>query len=327
LGGNYRRHLNKENPLGTGGVVVEQFAGLLRQMWNGQDVVVAPYQFKDKVGDFNPQFQGNEQHDSQEFLAFLLDAIHEDLNVARSKSKGRKLVEEPKDDESIPEPVRQGMAWEHYKAQNWSVVVDLFQGQLKSKLQCMTCDTTSTTFNPFMYLSLPIPETRSGFGKRSGTVNLEDCLRKFQEVEILDGDDAWHCPKCKCQRRTAKTLTVAKVPAILLVHLKRFYYQGPFKNKVDTCVDIPLKGLDMGPHLPTHITSLGGGGGIGPNSFVYDLYAVSNHMGTLTGGHYTANVYNGSKQQWYQFDDSRLSACSESSVKVSEELWRVDTCI
>lgn len=46
---------------------------------------VTPRSFKAKVGRFAPQFSGYAQHDSQEFLAFLLDGMHEDLNRIRNK--------------------------------------------------------------------------------------------------------------------------------------------------------------------------------------------------------------------------------------------------
>ncbi len=35
------------------------------------------------IGQFVPQMKGNDQQDSQEFLAFLLDGLHEDLNKVR----------------------------------------------------------------------------------------------------------------------------------------------------------------------------------------------------------------------------------------------------
>ena len=38
-----------------------------------------------QVGRFAPQFVGYAQHDSQELLAFLLDGLHEDLNLVREK--------------------------------------------------------------------------------------------------------------------------------------------------------------------------------------------------------------------------------------------------
>jgi ubiquitin C-terminal hydrolase len=41
---------------------------------------VSPRAFKSKIAQFAPQFSGYQQHDSQEFLAFLLDGLHEDIN-------------------------------------------------------------------------------------------------------------------------------------------------------------------------------------------------------------------------------------------------------
>ena len=48
---------------------------------------------------------------------------------------------------------------------------------------------------------------------------------------------------------------------------------------------------------------------------LYDLYAVSNHMGNLHGGHYTAFCKNAPTDQWFHFDDSRVSAVSAAQVK------------
>jgi hypothetical protein len=59
---------------------VDAYADLLRQMWSGENRVVTPTTLKEVVGKHAPRFQGYEQHDSQEFLEFLLDGLHEDLN-------------------------------------------------------------------------------------------------------------------------------------------------------------------------------------------------------------------------------------------------------
>ncbi|KAI8622101.1 hypothetical protein BC830DRAFT_1057485 [Chytriomyces sp. MP71] len=303
LGGNYRRGINRANPMGTKGVLVEEFAQVIKAMWSGQESIVTPAQFKERVGEFADQFKGTEQHDSQEFLTFLLDTIHEDLNIARG-AKSKQIDTKGTEDETIPDEIRQQMAWNNYRSNNWSIIVDLFQGQLKSKLECLTCNSTSTTFNPFMYLSVPIPPSNSA-GVKGGPVYLDECLDKFVEVEILDGEDAWSCPKCKVKRRSRKTLTIAKLPPILLVHLKRFYYQGPFKSKIETYVDFPLASMDLGKYS--------GGGAVGS---VYDLYAVSNHTGTLGSGHYTATVHNSTKKAWYNFSDTRVGVCDVNELKV-----------
>lgn len=40
---------------------------------------------------------------------------------------------------------------------NRSIVVELFHGQLKSKVTCGVCQRESVRFDPFNYLSLPLP--------------------------------------------------------------------------------------------------------------------------------------------------------------------------
>ncbi|KAI8920054.1 hypothetical protein DFJ77DRAFT_427119 [Powellomyces hirtus] len=307
LDGSYRRHINRRNPLGTKGEVADSFAELAKTMWTGQDSnVITPTKFKQVIGAHHPSFRGNEQQDSQEFLAFLLDSLHEDLNVARTPAAvADKTVEKEIDEEGIPDEILLEKTWLKYRKLNWSIIVDLFQGSLKSRLECMTCGKTSTTFNPFMYLTLPIP-THNQMGKKGGPVYIQECLDKFVEEEILDGDDAWRCPRCKVPRRTTKRLTIARLPVILLVHLKRFYFSGPFRDRVDTYVEFPLLQLDLTKYVPRS-----------QEPFMYDLYAVSNHFGGLNGGHYTAQVRNSYKgNQWFNFDDSRISPNDDKAVKV-----------
>lgn len=50
-------------------------------------------------------------------------------------------------------------AWSDYKLRNDSIIIDLFHGQLKSRVVCPNhdCQNVSVTFDPFCYLSLPLP--------------------------------------------------------------------------------------------------------------------------------------------------------------------------
>lgn len=47
---------------------------------------------------------------------------------------------------------------------------------------------------------------------------------------------------------------------------------------------------------------------------VYDLYAVCNHMGTMTRGHYTAFCRNPADGHWYMFDDNHIQSLSEEQL-------------
>ncbi|KAI8902828.1 hypothetical protein BC833DRAFT_520566 [Globomyces pollinis-pini] len=302
LGGSFKRHIAFNNPLGSKGSVANQYASLIKSMWSCEESVFVPSEFKVCMGSRHGSFAGSEQQDSQEFLAFLLDQLHEDLNVAKRPfpPNGPEL-----DSEDYSEYDFMTIEWQRYKARNWSIIVDMFQGTLKSMLKCMTCGKTSTTYNSFMYLTLPIP-ARNRSGTKNGPVTLQECLEIFLEGEIMDGDDAWHCPRCKKPRKTSKILSIVKFPTILLIHLKRFSFQGPFRDKLDTNVDFPISNMNMTPYIKQFAQ---------PESYYYDLYAVSNHFGTLSGGHYTAQVKHQVNDTWYNMDDSRTSEISEREVK------------
>jgi hypothetical protein len=49
--------------------------------------------------------------------------------------------------------------------------------------------------------------------------------------------------QCKVPREAVKSLTIWKMPRTLIVHLKRFYFEGPFRSKLNTKVSFPLEGL------------------------------------------------------------------------------------
>lgn len=306
LDGSFKMHINRDNPLGYGGLLVDAFVELVRALWTEGASHVSPIKFKAAVARASSQFQGNEQQDSQEFLAFLLDGLHEDLNLVKERPP-------PDDDdadllEKLSEQEASDFAWEQHLHRNNSIIVSLFQGQLKSRLQCGTCSNVSVTFNAFMYLSLPIPT-------KAGPIHLLDCLELFTQEETLEGENAWFCPRCRSARPSTKRLTISRLPDVLLVHLKRFSYDGPFRNKLDTNITIPARGLNLEGYVPktapkSSILSPKGT----PIGNSYDLYAVSNHFGSLNGGHYTASVRNGFGGKWHYFDDSRVTTITEKEA-------------
>ena len=57
----------------------------MRKMWSGNSKVVNPSSFRKIVIKHAKQFDGYQEHDSQEFLAVVLDLLHEDLNRVQKK--------------------------------------------------------------------------------------------------------------------------------------------------------------------------------------------------------------------------------------------------
>ncbi|KAJ2609628.1 hypothetical protein H4S08_003960 [Coemansia sp. RSA 1365] len=151
----YTTELNRENPLGMKGAVATAYGRLVQAMWDIGSGAYAPRGFKQTVAQWAPQFRGYNQQDAHEFLAFFLDGMHEDLNRIVHKP----YIEVPDADGRADGEVADEQ-WEIYKRRNDSVVVDLFQGQYRSTLVCPECSHVSVTFDPFMYLTLPMPVQR-----------------------------------------------------------------------------------------------------------------------------------------------------------------------
>ena len=59
--------------------ITTKFQPLLKDVWAGDYSLLKPLTFKECLSITHPQFAGAHQHDCQEFLALLLDTMHEEL--------------------------------------------------------------------------------------------------------------------------------------------------------------------------------------------------------------------------------------------------------
>lgn len=109
--------------------------------------------------------------------------------------------------EKLPVQIASEQEWQIWRMRNDSLVVDFFQGQFRNRLECLTChkvscylrrspsptaidsfsaSQTSTTYNTFMYLTLPIPT-----GRAMSRVSLYQCVDAFVKEEVMEKSDAW----------------------------------------------------------------------------------------------------------------------------------------
>lgn len=200
MSGEYQKDLNRTNPLGTGGELATEFAKLMAEMWGVStpserrnlfpkhensylstvQTSVYPRDFKVTLGKHAEQFIGYDQHDSQELATYLLDALHEDTNRVAHKP----YIEKPEQGEDEDDDEAAQKAWDLHLKREDSKVVETFVGQVKSRVQCCEegCGRVSTTFDPSMYLSVPIP------GSMDRTLRVTfvplNPERKFQSFKI-----------------------------------------------------------------------------------------------------------------------------------------------
>uniref|UniRef100_A0A8B9FWU2 Ubiquitin carboxyl-terminal hydrolase n=1 Tax=Amazona collaria TaxID=241587 RepID=A0A8B9FWU2_9PSIT len=133
--------------------------------------------------------------------------------------------------------------------------------------------------------------------------SVQSCLYQFTSVELLMGNNKLLCESCtekkqKYQKKTNSTekkmegvytnarkqLLISSVPAILILHLKRFHQAGLSLRKVNRHVDFPLI-LDLAPFCAASCKNVTDGARV-----LYSLYGIVEHSGSMRGGHYAAYV-------------------------------------
>ncbi|XP_029697509.1 ubiquitin carboxyl-terminal hydrolase 3 isoform X2 [Takifugu rubripes] len=283
--------------------LVEEFRKTLCSLWQGSQTAFSPDSLFYTIWKIMPSFRGYQQQDAHEFMRYLLDHLHRELQYGRN---GASHAASPQD--GVRLSAADGKCCINGTA---SVVTSIFGGILQNEVNCLICGTESRKFDPFLDLSLDIPsqfrQKRSKDQEPGPTCTLSDCLRSFTDLEELDETELYFCHKCKKRQKSTKKFWVQKLPKVLCLHLKRFHWTAFLRNKIDTYVEFPLKGLDMRGYLLEPENSL-------PESCVYDLVAVVVHHGSGVGsGHYTA--YGSHEGCWYHFNDSTVTLTNEDAVR------------
>ena len=191
LSNKYKADVNTTNPLGTGGKLARAYEAVLKDIWLKPGIAsTSPTDLKRAIAQFAPRFAGCAQHDAQEFLAYLLDGLHEDLNRIRKPP----YVEMPQvgtEDMAIAG----AKAWDAHQRRNDSLVMDTFYGQFKSTCICPKCNRVSVSFDAFNHVALEIPPQQE-----------LDRVIPILLVRAPIGDDKWHYSGaatiwCHCQTR------------------------------------------------------------------------------------------------------------------------------
>ncbi|XP_045893253.1 ubiquitin carboxyl-terminal hydrolase 3 [Micropterus dolomieu] len=283
--------------------LVEEFRKTLCSLWQGSQTAFSPDSLFYAIWKIMPSFRGYQQQDAHEFMRYLLDHLHRELQYSRN---GAPHPVSPQD--AVRLSTAEGKCCINGTA---SVVTSIFGGILQNEVNCLICGTESRKFDPFLDLSLDIPsqfrQKRSKDQEAGPTCTLRDCLRSFTDLEELDETELYYCHKCKKRQKSTKKFWIQKLPKVLCLHLKRFHWTAFLRNKVDTYVEFPLKGLDMRSYLLEPENSL-------PENCLYDLAAVVVHHGSGVGsGHYTA--YGSHECRWYHFNDSTVTLTNEEAVR------------
>ncbi|XP_014834842.1 PREDICTED: ubiquitin carboxyl-terminal hydrolase 47-like [Poecilia mexicana] len=169
---------------------------------------------------------------------------------------------------------------------------EIFKGELIHRTVCDQCGSHTDDEVPFLFLSLPLMD----YSNRNYSV--EDGIQEFLKDVEFCGEDQMYCDECKYKCDTTIKYKLKHHPEILILLLKRFEYNyhrmsySKDSRAVDVCYTIDL-----------------------PENQTYELYALVEHVGSLTGGHYTATIKPEDEDRWYKFNDSSVTLVGKQTFQ------------
>ena len=280
-----KTYKNKLNNKYDSALLIEWDA--LRELLWKENCVVSPFKFVktfQKIADLKGQdmFTGFNQNDLPEFLIFIIDCFHNALSREVNMSiEG--VVQDEKDKIAVKCFERIKQMYENDYSEIWK----LFYGIQVSQLECIeNGEKSSMVPEPFFIINLSIPLNNK-------LPSLIDCFDLYVEGEIIDGDNSVIYEKTGKKVVTKKNIMFWNFPDILVIDIKRF---NSMNRKNQVMIDFPLENLNLSKYVI----------GYDKDKYVYDLYGVCNHSGSVLGGHYTSFVKN-ANGKWYHYNDTNVS--------------------
>ena len=259
----------------------------LRKLLWSENCIVSPTKFVktvQKVAQLKDRelFTGYSQNDLPEFLIFIVDCFHNAL--AREVNMTiQGTIENERDKTAL-------ICLERIKqmySKDYSEIWNLFYGVQVSQITSIdTEEVISITPDPYFIIDLPIPANNK-------SPTLIDCFNLYVVGEIMDGDNSIFNEKTGKKEAAKKQLKFWSFPNILVIDIKRF---SSLNHKNQILLDFPLENLNLSEYVI----------GYNKDSYIYDLYGVCNHSGSVQGGHYTAFVKN-ANNKWYHYNDTSVS--------------------
>ncbi|GLT96291.1 hypothetical protein SLE2022_139260 [Rubroshorea leprosula] len=172
-------------------------------------------------------------------------------------------------------------------------IQQLFEGHHMNYIECINVEYKSTRKESFYDLQLDVKGCRDVYAS----------FDKYVEVERLEGDNKYHAEEHGLQDAKKGVLFI-DFPPVLQLQLKRFEYDFMRDTmvKINDRYEFPLQldldrenGKYLSPEADRSVRNL------------YTLHSVLVHSGGVHGGHYYAFIRPTLSDQWYKFDDERVT--------------------
>ncbi|GAU92856.1 hypothetical protein RvY_04882 [Ramazzottius varieornatus] len=306
----YRQKVNPNNNRGTKGLISVYMDLLMELLWSGRYRWISPVFMKDALTHYKREdFYGREQQDAFSALSAILGLLHQDTNQAKmvgaSSQERRLALAEMEDSDQQSTTVLVNDAQKKHKLITDSYIDRLLMFLKENVVECQNCGYQSRTFTCDQMLNLWFPPVQDGYrppdrSELSDLLNAEMCPSEPIEYK---------CKKCQRTGNAVQRHYFHSDPDILIVQFKRFGDSSSADEDDRFHKDTRFVNFSHSLSLAKFYKNPTG------RKSEYKLYAVLDHFGTLSSGHYIANCLHSDTGKWLKFDDQTVTELSGSTPR------------
>lgn len=267
--------------------------------------------------DFMPGLQ----HDSSEFMGSLLDKLHEaDKKFLKTRTEetsegatgivddnGIMMEVAPESpDQDMPEVPMYKIVDNTSELNQSTIVQRTFGGKISTTCVCSSCKSKSISIDSFRDLALSFPEkekSENWDAEAETEYSVQQLLDYYFTIEqlTLDGDNQYHCEKCKILCDGFRCTELLQPPKNLILTLKHFRYDSRYHTRSKLLINKMFHDETISVKVRTSHDAKSS------RNVQYQLHSAVVHSGvSLDSGHY----YTFAREKdavWYKFNDSYVS--------------------
>ena len=275
---------------------------VLENLWQNKNIkYYSPNQFKDVISEMNSLFAGIQANDSKDLILFLLETMHNELNLENKNINNINNQDNYVDD--IQAQYNYEMALKnfsnYFKEKYNSIISTLFYGMFNSITCCQNCNVVLNNVQCYNILIFPLQKVKEYKMKMDNIVDLYECFDYNQRPDLISGK-SFYCNNCRTMVDNVNTTKLLYCPKILVINFNRgkgleFDVKINFPEYIDIINYVYYK-----DNSPTF----------------YELVGIVTHFGPSSmGGHFIAFCKSFGNQQWYKYNDAIVDPSSFEEAK------------
>ena len=308
----FKKDKSKANILSDKKTLSYSFKLVIDNLWPDDETksksYFAPDEFKAKISEMNPLFQGIAANDAKDLINFIIMTLHEELNTINDNI----ILSDQIPNQTNKQAMFEEFSKDFQKKFN-SLASQLFYAFNYNITQCTECGIQLYNYQIYFFIIFPLEEVRKFVSENNNNlmminqsqqnqnvVDIYQCFEFDRRICFMSGDNAMFCNNCQKSTNCNICTNLVYGPNILILILNR----GKGKQ-----FDVKLnfvEELDLTSYIEFKNTGV-----------KYKLIGVITHLGESgMSGHFIAFCKDPLNFEWYKFNDAIVSPVSDFKKEV-----------